>query len=251
MPTPDSIRSTQNAAREVWAGQTCKVNVGQTERLASTVGGGILLAAGLMRGGFKGLVAAGMGAALIYRGQTGHCHLYDALGANTAEEGHGPADSVPAQAGVRVEESITINALPNTLYRFWHDYDNLPLFMSHIESVTDLGGGRSHWVAVGPMGLKAEWDAELHNDIPGELIAWRSLPGSQLETAGSVHFDRSNDGAGTTVRVNQKINPPGGKFGVAIAKLIGEDPSAQLRDDLLKFKHLVESGELAAIDGAS
>jgi uncharacterized membrane protein len=158
---------------------------------------------------------------------------------------------VPAHAGVRVEESITINALPNTLYRFWHDYDNLALFMSSIESVTDLGGGRSHWVAVGPMGVKVEWDAELHNDIPGELIAWRSLPGSQLETAGSVHFDRSNDGGGTTVRVNQKINPPGVKLGVAAAKLIGEDPSARLRDDLLRFKQLVESGELAAIDGAS
>lgn len=251
MATPDSIRMTENAARQVGAERVSRhVNVGQTERMASTIGGGVLLAAGLMRGGLKGLVTAGLGAALIYRGQTGHCHLYDAIGANTAEEGHGEFDSVPAHAGVRIEESITINALPSTLYHFWREYSNLPLFMGKIESVTDLGGGRSHWVANGPMGLKVEWDSELHNDIPGVLIAWRSLEGSQIDTAGSVHFNEV-PGGGTEVRVNQKINPPGGRLGIAVAKLIGEDPTAQLREDLLKFKHLVESGELAAVSGGA
>lgn len=246
MVTPDSIRSTENAAREVWAARGSQsLNVGQTERLVSTVGGGVLLAAGLLRGGFKGLVAAGVGAALIHRGQTGHCQLYDAIGANTAEQGHGPADSVPAQAGVRVEESITINALPNTLYRYWHDYDNLPKFMSHVESVTDLGGGRSHWVAKGPLGLPVEWDAELHNDMPGEMLAWRSLDGSQIDTAGSVHFGEAPGGGAALVRLNLKINPPGGKLGVIVAKLFGTDPAAQLRADLIRFKELVESGRLA------
>jgi len=221
------------------------VNVGQAERLASTIGGGVLLAAGLVRGGFKGLVTAGLGAALVYRGQTGHCSLYDAIGANTAEQDHGPSDSVPAQSGVRVEESITINALPNTLYRYWRDYNNLPKFMGRIESITDLGGGRSHWVASGPLGLRVEWDAELHNDMPGEMIAWRSLDGSQIDTAGSVHFGEAPGGGASLVRLNQKINPPGGKLGVAVAKLFGADPAAQLRDDLLRFKQLVESGQLA------
>jgi len=251
MVTPNSIRSTENAARDVWGGPSCQVNVGQSERMASTLGGGILLSVGLIRGGLRGLVMAGLGAALVYRGQTGHCHLYDAIGANTAEEGHGKFDSVPAHAGVRVEESITINALPVTLYHFWHDYNNLPKFMGAIESVTDLGGSRSHWVAAGPLGLKLQWNAELYNDMPGELIAWRSLKGSQIDVAGSVHFTKAPDGLGTEVRVNQKINPPGGKLGVAVAKLIGEDPAAQLRDDLQRFKHLVETGELAAMDGGA
>jgi uncharacterized membrane protein len=246
MVTPDSIRSTENAAREVWAARSSQsVNVGQTERLVSTVGGGVLLAAGLFRGGLKGLVAAGLGAALVYRGQTGHCCLYDAIGANTAEQGHGPADSVPAQAGVRIEESVTIGALPNTLYRFWRNYENLPKFMSSIESVTDLGGGRSHWVASGPLGVQLEWDAELHNDMPGEMLAWRSLDGSQVDVAGSVHFDEAPGGGATSVRVNQKVNPPGGRLGVAVAKLFGADPAAQLRANLLRFKQLVESGRLA------
>ena len=121
--------------------------------------------------------------------------------------------------------------------------------MSDIESVTDLGGGRSHWVAKGPMGLTLEWDAELHNDMPGEMLAWRSLDGSQIDTAGSVHFDEAPGGGAALVRVNQKINPPGGKLAVAAAKLFGVDPAARLRDDLLRFKQLVESGRLVEPSG--
>jgi len=248
MVSADVIRSRQEEARGPWpvAGP---VNVGRSERLASQVGGGVLLAAGLLRGGLKGLIAAGLGGALLYRGATGHCHLYQALGASTADDERGPADSVPARAGVRVEESITIDRPAEELYRFWRDFANLPKFMGDIESVTPEGANRSHWVARGPMGVKLEWDAEIHNETPGEMIAWRSLEGGDLDTAGSVHFTPAPGGRGTEVRVNQKFNPPGGKLGVAVAKILGHDPEAQTREDLRRLKQRMEAGETANAEG--
>jgi len=225
------------------------VNVGEAERLASKIGGGVLVGVGLMKGGVKGLTLAGLGAALLYRGATGHCSLYQAIGANTSDD-RGPFDSVPAQSGVRVEEAITIGLPPDELFRFWRDYSNLPKFMEGVESVTatDPEGMHSHWVARGPMGTTFEWDAEIHNEIPGELIAWRSTSG-QIETAGSVHFEAAPGDRGTVVRVNQKFNPPGGKLGVAAAKLLGHDPAAVTRENLRRLKQIVEAGEIATVRG--
>jgi uncharacterized membrane protein len=224
------------------------INVGEDERLLSKIGGGLLVGIGLMRGGPKGLILAGLGGALLYRGATGHCSLYHALGANTAEEERGPMDSVPAQTGVRVEEAVTVNRTPEELFRFWRDYSNLPKFMADVESVTGQGV-HSHWVARGPLGRTLQWDAEIHNEIPGELIAWRSLDGGDLDTAGSVHFTAAPGGRGTVVRINQKFDPPGGKLGIAVAKLLGRDPAGQIRESLSRFKQLMEAGEIATTQG--
>jgi uncharacterized membrane protein len=251
MASAQSIRSSEDAARGLGpiGHATSPVNVGETERLASNLGGGVLVLAGLLRGGIGGMTMTLLGGSLLYRGLTGHCHLYQALGANTADEGRGAFDSVPARQGVRVEEAVTIDRSPEELYRFWRDFQNLPRFMEHLQSVTVAAGNRSHWVTKAPLGQTVEWDAEIHNERENELIAWRSLEGSQVETAGSVHFRPAPGGRGTEVRVNLKVNPPAGQLGIALAKLFGEAPDQQIRDDLRRFKQIMETGEIPTTAG--
>jgi uncharacterized membrane protein len=250
MATAQTIRATEQAARDYHeAASAPEINVGDTERLASKVGGGVLIAAGLMKGGLKGLVMAGLGGMLVHRGMTGHCSLYGAMGANSAEVNRGPLNAVPAQHGIRVEEAVVIDAPPERLYDFWRDPANLSRFIPNVHSVTEVGGNPDlqHWVAQGPLGATAEWDAEIHNDDAGRLIAWRSLDGGDLATAGSVHFLPSPGGKGTEVRVNQKFDLPGGKLGVAAARLAGYDPAAMTRQALTQLKQIVETGQVAGV----
>jgi uncharacterized membrane protein len=251
MNSAESIRHGQQAGRAMWQDQSNRrrVNVGQTERLVSQVGGGALVVVGLAKGGLRGLVTAGLGAALVARGMTGHCSLYEAIGMDTAEPERGPYGAVPAQQGVRVEEAIIIDRKPDDIYLFWRDHANLSRFMSDVVEVTSADGVHSHWVVGGPMGLTLEYDAEIHNDEPGRLIAWRSLPGAQLATAGTVRFSPAAGGRGTEVRVNQKFDPPGGKIAVGVAKLFGHDPTSVTRDNLRRLKQLMEAGEIATITG--
>jgi len=223
----------------------CPVNVGQSERTISLVAGSALALAGLSRGSLSGMILAATGGSLIYRGVTGKCHLYDAFGINTAE-GHNAATAVPAQQGTKIEHSITINRPHQDLYRYWRNFENLPRIMNHLESVKATTGNRSHWVAKAPLGTTVEWDAEVINERDGELIAWRSLDGSQVETAGSVHFKPALAGRGTEVTVSLKYNPPGGKVGIAVAKMFGEEPQQQIAEDLNRFKQLMESGAAAS-----
>jgi len=130
------------------------------------------------------------------------------------------------------------------VYRFWRNFENLPRFMDHLEAVTVIDENRSHWVAKGPAGTRVEWDAVIHNEMDDELIAWRSLPGSEINNAGSVHFTPTTDGMGTEVRVVLSYEPPAGKLGVAFAKLLGEEPSKQVADDLRRLKQVMDSGDV-------
>jgi uncharacterized membrane protein len=224
------------------------VNVGDTERWASFVGGTTLALYGLSRGTLGGLALAAVGGCLVYRGATGHCDVYKALGVSTAER-RGPRTSLPAGHGCRVDEHVTVQRPPEEVYRFWRNLENLPRFMRHLESVRDLDGKRSHWVAKGPLGVRAEWDAEIITERQNELIGWRSLPGSEVDTAGSVHFARTPDGRGTEIRVELKYDPPAGKAGCAAAKLLGEDPATQIREDLQTFRQMLETGSTITTQG--
>jgi uncharacterized membrane protein len=226
------------------------VNVGQTERWASAIGGGALALYGLTRGTMGGVALALIGGSLIYRGASGHCTLYQATGINTAgTEGDNPNVSVRGGHGTKVEKSVTINRPPEELYSFWRNFENLPQFMKHLESVTVTGDGRSHWVAKGPAGSSVEWDAEVYNEKENELIAWRSLEGSQVDNAGSVHFEPAAGGRGTVVRVVLKYDPPAGKLGALVARLFGESPEQQVEEDLRRFKQLMEAGETLTTAG--
>lgn len=218
------------------------LNVGPAERVLCALGGGALVFLGLRKGLVKGAALTTTGASLLFRAARGHCPVYQALGYSTAPTN--PNVSVPAKQGVRVEKSIIVNRPARELHDFWRDLQNLPGVMSHIESVVKIDDDRSHWVAKGPLGSKVEWDAEVINEIPGELIAWRSLEGSTVDSAGSVHFQELPGGRGTRVSVTLKYNPPAGKLGAAVSKLLGEDPEKQIREDLRRFRQLMESGEI-------
>jgi uncharacterized membrane protein len=228
------------------------INVGDGERFISAAGGGALSLYGLKRGGFTGLLMTIAGGALIYRGATGHSHLYKALSVNTSKR-KGLRASVKHGAGIKVEKRVTIDKPVEELFKFWSNFENLPRFLNHLESVRAISGQASqasqasqarrlsHWVARLPAGMKVEWDAEIINEAPNELIAWRSLEGAPIPNAGSVRFERSPDGQGAEVKVAIEYAPPVGKIGSLIAKLFGEDPERRVAEDLRRFKQFMET----------
>jgi len=226
-------------ARQGGAQQSTRVNVGGAERGASVIGGGALAFYGLTRGSLGGVALAALGSSLVYRGATGHCAAYGRMGVNTAGN---PNAALEARHAIKVEESVTVSRSPAEVYRFWRRLENLPRFMDHLESVTSTDDRRSHWVAKAPLGLKVDWDAEIINDRENELIAWRSLPGSQIPNAGSVRFAPAAGGSGTRVMVELFYDVPGGEISAAFARLLGEEPRQQVHDDLQRFKQVMESG---------
>jgi len=226
------------------------VNVGSIERWASAVGGGALAVYGIARRDKSGLALAAAGGVLLYRGVTGHCPAYGALGVSTGDGIlHNPDATVGHGEGIKVEKQVTINKSPEELYRFWRNFENLPHFMKHLESVAVQDDKRSHWVAKAPAGRTVEWDAEVINEVENELIAWRSLEGADVANAGSVRFEPAPGGRGTIVRVVLEYKPPMGKLAVPLAKLFGEEPGVQVDDDLRRFKQVMETGEIATTSG--
>lgn len=151
---------------------------------------------------------------------------------------------------MHVKKTITVNRPPDEVYRYWHDFENLPNFMDHLESVRTTGEGRSHWKAKAPVGQTVEWDAEIVEDRANELIAWRSIEGADVDNKGSVRFKPAPAGQGTEVHVELEYSPPGGVIGAAVAKLFGEEPSQQIGSDLRAFKQVMETGEVVRSDAS-
>jgi uncharacterized membrane protein len=222
-------------------------NVGTGERIASLAGGAALAVAGRQKGNLGGLLLAVLGAGLLYRGATGHCLCYHTLGISTAKENQNSV--IPAKQGIKVEKQLTINRPASDLYKFWRELTNLPRIFEHLASVERQDGNVSHWIAEGPMGKRIEWDAEVLNDHENELIAWRSLPGGHIDTAGSVRFEQTKNDRGTIVTVSMKYNPPGGQVGHVLASWFGSDLESKLSDDLRRFKSLMEAGEIPSTQG--
>jgi uncharacterized membrane protein len=220
------------------------VNVGKTERLISVVAAAAVAAVGLRRKRLRPLLLPVAGS-LFSRGVTGHCAVNRALGRNSARRSRvSPVASVRRGEGIRVEQSVVVNRPVREVYQFWRSFENLPRFMDHLESVTIIDETRSHWVAKAPAGTRVEWDAVIHNELEGQLIAWRSLPGADINNAGSVHFSPvAGDPGSTEVRVVLSYEPPAGKVGATVAKLLGEEPSRQVADDLRRFKQVMEASE--------
>jgi uncharacterized membrane protein len=149
---------------------------------------------------------------------------------------------------VRTKRSLTVNKSPEECYAFWHNFENLPQFMRHLESVTVTGERRSHWKAKAPAGASVEWDAETTDDRPNELIAWRSTENADVYNAGRVRFERAPGGRGTEVRIELEYKPPFGKLGSKVAMLWREEPGQQVMDDLRHFKQVMETGEILFSD---
>jgi uncharacterized membrane protein len=236
---PNHVRQDTSFYRSA-GGDRPPQNISQRERLYSAVGGAVLLLAGLSRGKLGGLLMTVCGGALVYRGWSGHCHCYDALGIDTSE--HNAATVIPAQQGVKVERTVTVNRPADELFHFWRELHNLQGIMQHIRRVEVRDDNRSHWIANAPLGQPIKWDAEIINEREPELIAWRSLPGGDVDTAGSVRFKPLNHDRGTAVTVSLKYNPPGGKVVAALASLLGSGLEQQLESDLRRFKSVMEAG---------
>lgn len=169
------------------------------------------------------------------------CGMQLSRGAGGATRGDGK---------LHAKSAITINRPPEEIYRFWRDFTNLPRFMSHLEEVRITGERRSHWRARGPAGVRAEWDAEIIEDVPNERIAWRSLEGADVANSGLVTFRPGPGGRGTEVRVELRYAPPGGAIGGKVLELLGEAPGQQVREELRSLKQFIETGEIAR-SGAS
>jgi len=226
------------------------INVRSSERWISAIGGGGLITYGLLKRTPGSLVLAALGASLLMRGSTGHCAAYSALGVSTAKDEDG-AGGVRHEQGIVVRRSVTIDKPAEELFAFWRKFDNLPKFMYHLERVDVLDSKHSHWVAKAPLGKSVEWNASIINEKPGELIAWQTDPGSEVDSAGAVNFKTAPGGRGTEVHVSLSYMPPAGKVGSLVAKLFGEEPSQQIEGDLRRFKELMETGEVATVDGQS
>jgi len=229
-------------------------NVGDSERAVSVAAGAILGLLGLSRRSVPGMLIAGVGGALIYRGVTGYCPLSAQFGIDTAHPAGDELDTTEREInerGIHIAQSFLINRSPEELYQFWRNFENLPRIMSYLESVHVVDHRRSHWVAKAPRlaGGKVEWDAEITRDEPNSLIAWRSLPGSDIDTAGDIRFQRALGDRGTQVNVSMRYVPPAGKLGHWITSMLGENPKRVVREDLRNFKRIMEIGEIPTIIG--
>lgn len=158
--------------------------------------------------------------------------------------------SMTDSGAFRLKRSIVINRPAEEIYRYWRDFQNLPRFMYHLESVQQSGERRSHWITKGPGGTRVEWDSEITEDRPNELIAWCSLEGADVYNAGSVRFEPRPEGRGTIVRVEMEYYPPGGVAGAAFAMLFNKAPQQQIYDDLRRLKQILETGEIVRSDGS-
>jgi uncharacterized membrane protein len=227
-------------------------NVGNNERMVSVAAGSIITLLGLSRRSLPGVMLATVGAGLMYRGATGHCPAYDYLGMNTAEEEQGEDQEQLAKRGIHVENAFLINRPAEELYGFWRNFGNLPQIMTHLESVNVIDDRRSHWVARLPRiagGKRLEWDAEITRDDANSLIAWRSVEGSEVETAGQVRFSPAIGDRGTEVHAFINYVPPGGMLAQWLAPLFSKASKRMIREDMRNFKRLMETGEVPSIIG--
>jgi uncharacterized membrane protein len=217
-------------------------NVGDTERWASLAAGLAMAAYGLTRRRASGWALTALGVLLLKRGASGHCDVYDILGVDRADGGD-TRRALGGRAGVHVNERTTIGRPAAELYRFWRNLENLPRFMRHLSAVEPLTETISRWRADGPAGTSVEWTAEIINEIPNRLLAWRSIEGSDVVSAGSVHFDERRPGE-TRLWVRLQYSPPAGKVGAAVAWLFGRDAATQIREDLQRFKQMAEDARV-------
>lgn len=220
-------------------------NVADTERIVSVVAGaGLIAYAAATKKPATAVAVAAAGAGLIARGVTGRSALYRVAHIDTRDTD--TRRVLGGTGGIHVTHAVLINRPLHDVYAYWRDLRNLPRFMSHLIEVTPLNGLASHWVARGPAGKRVEWDAEIINEVEDKVIGWRSLPGSDLTSAGSVNF-RERRGWGTEVSVHLQYEPAGGRPAAWIAWLLGSDPGKTIKEDLRHLKAIFEAGELPRV----
>ncbi|HEU5147952.1 MAG TPA: SRPBCC family protein [Chryseosolibacter sp.] len=213
---------------------TSNVNVGDTERILSTIGGAALTIMALRD--LKSPAGVGMllgGTMLLSRGLTGYCMVNNAIGRNTAHKTNSP---------VEVKTTVSLNRPRSEVYSFWRNLENLPRFMRHLDKVEEIDQTRSRWTAKGPAGVgKVSWEAEILEDHQNEFISWQSLPGSTVDNAGQVRFVETP--TGTDIRVQMTYRMPAGDLGGVAGKLFGPMAEKMMRDDIRDLKNVMEGNE--------
>ncbi|MEH2255111.1 SRPBCC family protein [Nostoc sp.] len=216
---------------------TSQGEASEVERWASLIGGGAMVLMGLKQGSLRGALTALAGGGLIYQGATKQSTIQQAQ------------EAIGINQPIKVEKTVTINKSAEELYRFWHNFENLPTFMKHLKSVKVYNEKRSHWIANAPLGNSVEWDADILEDRENEFISWASVEGADVDNSGFVRFKKAPGDRGTEVKVVLEYNPPGGALAATVAKLFGEEPEQQIGDELRRFKMLMEAGEIATTEG--
>ena len=231
------MKQTESARREMGLEEFEKsMNVGPGERTASMLGGAGLAAYGISqlfgKRFLRGTVLTVAGGMMLYRGKTGHCGLYEALGINRAADGG---------SGMDITESVTVDRPRPEVYRYWRNLENLPNFMKYVESVTPTGGNRYHWVAETPGEIRVEWDSEVTEERENELISWRSVPGSQVHHEGQVKFEDAV-GDTTEVTVEMTYHPPEG-VSASLSRMFNFVTAGHVRKELKRFRKIMEGKE--------
>jgi uncharacterized membrane protein len=225
-----------------------RVNVGSRERWVSLAVGGALVTFGLLRS-WRSLPWLLLGGAMVARGYTGHSPLYERLGRQRRLP-KGRA-TWPGGRGIRIAEAITINRPVGEVYRAYRDMETLPQFMQHLEVVSPVGERRTLWTARtgGPIPLRLQWEAEIVAERENEMLSWRSVPGSDIDIAGAVLFAPAPGGRGTELRAVLTYIPPGGALGLAVASAFRAVTAQQIKNDLWRFKNVMETGEVPTVAG--
>jgi len=212
------------------------VNVGQNERILSAAAGAFLLSSGLSNlfsSPLSGLVKTALGGVLLYRGASGHCPVYSSMG---------KTKNVSHTSAINIRTSLVVNKPKDEVYAFWRKLENLPLFMKHLASVTEIDSKHSHWEAVLPGNIgKIKWNAEIVKEEEGYLIGWQSIPNSMINNAGKVMFHDAMGGQGTELEVVISYHPPAGELGSGAAKLLNPVFEKLIRQDVMNFKEYIET----------
>lgn len=226
-----------------------RINVGEEERVWSTVGGGLLLTYGLKRASIGGILLAAVGSYLTYRGMSGNCPISEAVGRNTAE------GEATVSKPIEISVSQIVYKPRNEVYQFWRQLENLPQFMSHLREVRQLDSKHSHWVARVSDGAVAEaigtieWDAQIIHETPNERLVWKSVENARIDNAGEVRFTDSPDGFGTQIHATIHYRPPVGHLGSAFMKMFNSTFTQLIEKDLHRFKEIMEKDDSAAVQG--
>lgn len=218
-----------NSGIKPYGSSSSYLSMPSLQKAAPLIAGSALAVFGLSRRSNLGLALAATGGLLAF------------LGSRVSRS--------EAQNESLARGSVLLNCSPEEAYRRYRNFEDLPTFMHHLDSVTKIGDQQYRWVAVGPLETKVQWDAEVVEDRKGEFISWRSLPGSELTAAGSVRFKSAPNGRGTVLTALTHFDHPAGKLGAAIAKLFAKDPSFLMQQDLRRFKALLETGEIPTTEG--
>jgi uncharacterized membrane protein len=217
-------------------GRSGVVNVDSNERIISAAAGAFLLSSGLsslIKNPINGLVKTALGGVLLYRGVSGNCPVYSSVG-KTQGASH--------TSTINIRTSMIVNKPKNEVYAFWRKLENLPLFMKHLGSVTEIDAKHSHWEAIIPGNLgRVKWNAEIVKEEEGVMIGWQSIPNSTINNAGKVTFSDASDGQGTELDVVISYHPPAGELGAGVAKLLQPIFEKMIRKDVMNFKEYIET----------